>query len=393
MIPLFPARLRELIQRVILQIGTPTPLRFLFFYGAMAGLALWRGSRQDYGAYELQWGLVLAGKDPWTGHTEEWYRNAYGPVFNLLALPYWVHPLLPKLMFVAVWVGTAYFLLRRLAQTSVLPLFGAILLLVLNPFFIIETTELGHFDILVAAAFVFCLVFYQKRGGMNDLLAAIFFSIAVGLKFYPLVTLPFLWCGVSGMRHRFAILSALGIALIFFIGEVVWGPSVWAPLTFATAREVRHLSIFFSLDWLLSRLSLPPLPSWVWKLSLVIAGGILFLLHLRKRLPPEPACLTAFLVTFLFYAAGHHQFQIILFYLVVYWASNAAEITEATRQSFRPWIHYLIFLSIYILVYMLTFSFGSNYGWLGVLVPLPAFWLASRAVLQTLRTVPSIDAH
>jgi Glycosyltransferase family 87 len=389
-IQIFARRLFALIDRALVFIGQPRFLNFLIFYLAAAGLAIIRGSRQDYGAYELQWRLILDGKDPWTAHTEEWYRNAYGPLFNCLALPYSLHPLLPKLLFVLVWLGTAFFLLRRVKTgSSLLSFSAAVALLLANPFFIVETTELGHFDILVASSFLFCLVFYRRESGMKgDLLAAIFFVIAVGLKFYPIVTLPFLCLGRT-VRLRFTALCILEIIALFGVGWMIWGPSVLAPLLFATAREARHLSIFFSLDWLLAHLSLSPLPSWVWKVLLLVSGGGLFVLHWRKRFAPEPACLMALLVTFLFYSAGHHQFQIILFCLFGDWISNVRTISPALQRCVRTWEHYLIFICVYILLYMLTISFGGNYGWLAALMPLPAFWLGIRTLVTTIK-LPSI---
>lgn len=73
------------------------------------------GARHDYVRYMTHWELVLSGQDPWST------SNAYGPAYNLLAIPFVIHPLLPKVIFVSTWQLGSWYLLRRIVDRGVSP--------------------------------------------------------------------------------------------------------------------------------------------------------------------------------------------------------------------------------------------------------------------------------
>src|SRR5262249_43310557 len=64
------------------------------FSAAFLALTVLSGSRGDYEGYLHEWMAVLGGYDPWESDARvgTWV-NAYGPLFNMLALLVWVNPL------------------------------------------------------------------------------------------------------------------------------------------------------------------------------------------------------------------------------------------------------------------------------------------------------------
>jgi len=252
--------------------------------------------------------------------------------------------MLPKLLFIGVWFAAAITLIRDLSPGRVRE---GVLFLLLSLFFLVEQIGFGHFDILVAAAMLFGLRAYMKD---RDVRAAGFFATAITLKFYPLVTLPFLAFDQRGrVRYRFLGLTFFFVALIFAIAWLIWGNSIWDPFTFAAGREARQLSIFKFLsadDSVLKKLGVD-IPLSLWKPTLLLAGGFTFFCHLKRRLRPEQACLAALMITFLIYPAGHHQFQAVLFFLVF-----------VSAEPLHPaWRRYLQFLGIYTLLFGITDGF------------------------------------
>jgi hypothetical protein len=370
--------------------------KLLLWFTFLCALALLAGAIQDYHAYQTQWQLILDGKNPWLDFTQINNKNAYGPAFNALVVFYWVHPMLPKLLFIAVWAIAAITLIRDISFKSGADTRDSVLYLLLSLFFLVEQIGFGHFDILVAAAMFFCLRSYTKG---HDGRAAGFFSVAITLKFYPLVTLPFLAFDHSRgqspnqspqrrFRWRFVLLTFFFIALIFSIAWLIWGNSIWDPFTFAAGREARQLSLFKFLsadDSILKKIGLN-IPLSLWKPTLLLAGGFTFLWHLKKRLTPQQACLAALMITFLIYPAGHHQFQAVLFFLVFF-------VSENSSAALHPaWRRYLQFLGVYTLLFGITdgfLRFGLSWSY-NVITPV-VFILGIQAWCASLELGPRTE--
>ena len=76
--------------------------------------ALYRGGIQDYYFFIQMWREVQFGHDPWFyayGAFGKYPMNAYGPLFNIFALPAWLNPLFPKLLFAAAYLAFANWLI------------------------------------------------------------------------------------------------------------------------------------------------------------------------------------------------------------------------------------------------------------------------------------------
>ncbi len=127
----------------------------------------------------------MAGDDPWvTG-------NAYGPAYNLIAVAYSLHTLLPKLIFAFAWIAGSWHLVRELARLYIgVPwqIFWLVAL-PLNPLFWVQVLGYGSVDGLIASI---CLLAIASHQSSRYSIAGSVLALAVLLKFYPIVIVPFL---------------------------------------------------------------------------------------------------------------------------------------------------------------------------------------------------------
>src|SRR5262249_50877411 len=89
------------------------------FSAAFLALTVLSGSRGDYEGYLHEWMAVLGGYDPWESDARvgTWV-NAYGPLFNMLALLVWVNPLANKLLFAFSYLVFVIWLIKDFAPPA-----------------------------------------------------------------------------------------------------------------------------------------------------------------------------------------------------------------------------------------------------------------------------------
>ena len=123
--------------------------------GCISTIAILTGFRHDYIAYIQQWSVILQGDDPWNP-VQKIPTNAYGPLFNVLALFYAIHPLAPKLLFCISSLGASTWLIKILGKRyrkEPLIMLAGLLFLFINPFLLLTIAEQGLFDILPAVSY------------------------------------------------------------------------------------------------------------------------------------------------------------------------------------------------------------------------------------------------
>ena len=361
------------------------PRSLLVAGGVAALLVACRASiRQDYRAYTRQWARILSGADPWLTENGELTGNAYGPVHNLLAWPYGLHPVLPRVIFTCVYLAIFAWFWRRFGTSperrrSLAVVFAA------NGLFWISIADYGHNDILCAALALAAVVAVESRRPST---AGAMLALGVLTKLYPAVLAPLILFDERKPRWRFltgfAALLAAGAGLAWW----AWGGSLLAPVLYAGERGSSLLSIFYYLRASRSPLRWLGLGEGVDSLSgplVLVALALVFVFHVRERLTAAFSSSLAFCVLFAFYKVGHFQFYIAPFLLLSYWYYSEAWPAGAQRGPLWPaLVAYFVWFSAMPLAFRQLGHFKGE--WLAVRewIGLPSFliqaWLIGSLV-------------
>jgi hypothetical protein len=353
------------------------------------------GPRQDYVAFLEIWATIRAGGDPWWVHQRWGYPlHAYGPFFNLLALPAGWNEMVPKLLFALAYCLFAVGLVKRNrdgSEAKALPAVG-LLAWVFSPFGWVEVTYFGHFDVLAAIACVIAVHAFLRG---REVVAGTSLAVGFLLKLIPVVILPFLAIDLPGRRIRVRLLAAalVPIVLGYVISFLIWGAAVFRPFRFGSARGSTLMSIFrflrggaSPLRWWLSSSGLD-----AWSLPcLAIAGLAVFLTCQWRRTEPATSALAAVLVTLLFYQVGFIQYHMIVFLLSAYWlARHAHGLMRPRRRGLVLSIGtYFAWLTLFDLFYAAAGGIihdEGRWGWVADWVGLPSFLLGGFLLFELLR--------
>ncbi|KOP22560.1 hypothetical protein AMR41_30855 [Hapalosiphon sp. MRB220] len=315
------------VRRLISIITTPTigtaGLILLFIF--IASLAILTGFRHDYVAFTSQWSAILKGADPWNLE-ESIPVNAYGPLFNILALFFAIHPLAPKLLFCLAWLGVSVYLIKILSRRyreEPLVMLAGIFYVFINPFFWLTIAEYGLFDILPSIGCLIAIALSTKR---RFYLSGLVLGIGVLFKYYPIVLLPLLM--IDGRKLRFSpALSCIGTIISgLLISVAVWGMSTFSPILFASERESKVLSIFMFLRGKASPLRLftdqPNLDAYSTYAMVLFVTLVFFLVWITK-VEISLAAIIGILTALTFYKVGHSQFYTSIFLMVPFWYATS----------------------------------------------------------------------
>lgn len=296
-----------------------------------------------YSDYLAEWHEVLAGHDPWRPHPGV-PLNAYGPLFNVVALLAWLDPIAPKLLFAASYIAfVAWLVVWRTADRTVRQRQAVLALCLLNPFPWIEIAHFGFFDVLVGIACA-AAIHATRRG--DDRLSGALVGLGVLVKFLPIVILPVLAC--AGRRLRFDLIG--GAAVVALAGMTaslaMWGPSTLDPLRFAASRSP-VMSIYDLLGspdsplWLGLRFDLGQLEK-----PLILGSEAMLLAWCwRRKAGPAVSALLAVLVILLFYRSGYNNYQMMPFCLLAYAFAAATDEFRMTRGLLLALCAYLAALA------------------------------------------------
>jgi hypothetical protein len=282
--------------------------------------------RQDYYFYLHMWYQVRDWEDPWflvSGQNGLAPLNAYGPLFNPLAVLAWLNPVAPRLLFSYAYILFAIGMTHGFAAGR--PPSGmrtlALLVLFWNPFPWVEVAFYGHFDLLIGLT---CLgtVLALARGW--DIRAGLCLAGGVLLKYLPIVLLPFLAMDRDRgrLRTRFLAVSVAAIAAGLAQGWLIWGSSMFLPMKLAATRPATTFSIFRFLNGPYS-----PLPRIGISMNFLELATPVLLAALaitwwwcRDRKPDvETTAVVVVLVLLIFYRVGYPQYQMVLFVLAAAW--------------------------------------------------------------------------
>jgi hypothetical protein len=288
-------------------------------------LTILTGVQSDYEQKLAVWMDVLAGRDPWLNLSASSF-NSYGPLFNVLAPLVWISPLANKLLFAfsyliyVIWLIEDFWLCRRRAALS----WRWVTFWLLFPFPWVEIAYLGFFDSLVALS---CVAAVHARVKGKDGVSGISLALGILLKYMPVVILPFLALDERRFRVRLFISCIACVVVGLLASFLIWGPSTFTPLIFAATRPPLWSlyplleSTYSPLQWFWDS----PNVEWLEKPLLLTAGTVLLVWYMGRRPEPALAATLAILVTLLFYRVGINNYQIVLFYLISYWAVSEWE--------------------------------------------------------------------
>ncbi|PPE81412.1 hypothetical protein C3941_01465 [Kaistia algarum] len=315
----------------------------------MAALAVMAGVQHDYVYYLAQWQLVLAGADAWSTD------NAYGPLHTSLAILLPLGTLAPKLFMVGAMLAANTALAVRLLAIRPQPdawLHYAIVILA-NVAVISLAVIYGLNDGLVAALIV-AAVLLRFSGALAW--AGAMLGLAVLLKFYPLLLIPFF--ALDGRRFSFRLtIAALATVAIGLVAAcAVFGDDWLAAVRFGAGREPKLLSVLAALA------SAPALVGGAGSLDWLIRHNAAFVLATAalclaitwwRRIAWLDASVLALLAVLLVYKVGHPQFFLPWLFLVV--ALPLVGTISADRLARLCW-PFVLFLGLF----QWGYAFGTD---------------------------------
>ncbi len=365
----------------------------LLFFSALLTLAgflvLSLDNIQDYAEYCKHWKLILSGVDPWVLPDGKNVGNTYGPLYALFAPLYGIHPKLPRMVFVFSYFVVFYFLAQmvigRYKQKGMESIF--FMLVLLSPLFYFDVIIFTHFDIIVAAFVFFAFICFKKN---RMILAGVFIAIAVCLKYYPIVFVPFLFFNSNKRNVKFLVVFTVICFIVFGITYLKWGTSFVDILLYASKRESKVFSIFryfrgrdFFLKPITGEINLDRYSTPVLALT-----GLLFFVAfiIKKNKNILIDSISAFAIVLMFYKVGHLQFHLVFILLYVYaminsmftmrvnivfmvyvswlsWGYTAFWFLNSFKgpySKYRDWVGLPTFLVLLLLFYLLNFSKNSD---------------------------------
>ena len=273
-----------------------------------AAFAFYRESTYDYPAYLIQWDLILDGGDPWLGSLQA--RNAYGPVHVLLAPFVAVHPLLPKVLMLTVFLVVNMMLAWRVAirSNSGWRVILYLLFVPLNGCIIIWGLAYGSNDILVAGFVGLALL---TRLDDRMVWTGVLLGLAVLLKLYPAVLVILFSIDRRSISFRLLFSSAVTVVLGLFIPFLVWGGNSLNWLLFASERGNSQLSLWNQIinePWLSGLHGLAFFIIDINTVLLALAFGLWLVVVWIRRIPWLPASIFGLFLVLFLYKVGHGQF-------------------------------------------------------------------------------------
>ena len=330
-------------------------LAFAALLGAVTYVSVETEAVQDYVAYKLMWEWVLAGKIPWLQtHVLTPQFNMYPPLFQALALPFKLHPYLPKVMISWAWVFSAGWLVRFHARSpSATPLALAAMasFLFLSPYFWLESSVFGHFDVLIGVCMLGAVHSFRER---REAHAGLWLAVGTLVKTFPVILFPLFLLNGRRIHWRFAGTFAACMAVGYGVAYFVWGWEVFLPFRMMGQTE-SILSIYSSMQNVFG-VHLEQLSAWF---ILAILMSV-YVAHWIWRIELSTAVLLASLGLLIFFRTGGIQYQSALFLVVPHWIITQPGGIPRSRSAVIATWAYLGWFSVFDLIFYLTRGFSEG---------------------------------
>jgi hypothetical protein len=209
----------------------------------------------------------------------------------------------------------------------------------------------GLNDTLAASLVSFALL---ARVRERDVAAGVLLGLAVLLKYYPAVLVPWFALEQGRLRWRLPVAAGVTVGLGLAAAAGVWGSSLLTAFTYGAAREPKLLSVLAALqakpELVGGRDVLDVLIRFN-SVSVVFVVVLSFAFGLRLRLHFLEASVLGLLATLLTFKVGHPQFY--LPWLCMVAALPLARRASADRLLWTV-LPYVVFLSL--------FQYGYTWG-------------------------------
>jgi hypothetical protein len=320
----------------------------------------------DYDAYVDQWRRMLDGTNPWVDVSRA-SGNSYGPVHTILAPLVRISPLAPKFVMNLSLIAAFGVLFLRILKCcaedrDALKLFvlagpGNILMLLMG-------LPYGNNDGWTASFVLFAVI---ARADRRFILAGTLLGIAGGLKFFPLLLVPFFMMDGEKFRFRLGLAAAATFAAIMAAAVFYWGSAVLDPLLFASDRAPKILSIIPALSshpWLIGGPESVAILIDYNSLFILAALGIVFIACWRMGADWLEASIIGLMTALTAYKVGHQQFYLSWLVLVAALTLIGSQTADRVAKAALP---FALFLSGLQLFYSLTlhlnwrFTFFRDY--------------------------------
>ena len=256
-----------------------------------------------------------------------------------------------------------------------------------NPFPWVEVAIRGHFDILAGLA---CVAAVHARILGRDAFSGISLALGVLLKYIPIMLLPFLMLDRERHRPRLLVSSLATISLGMGASYLVWGPSMFRPLTLAATRFSTMLSIFRYIRGRYSPFQslLGYAPDLDHFAVLILFLGLFRAWNWSRLHRPDPATAAtlALLTTLLLYQNGFPQYQMVLFVVASYWVVQTWDRLRRRKALAVAMGLYFAWLALFDLAYYVIES--DVVAWEDA-VGLPTFLLGFAFLTCLVRSSPS----
>ena len=281
--------------------------------GAMLALSVARDQRHDYVAYLEQWSLVLGGQDPWMT------SNTYGPLHNVIGLTIVLHPLVPKLLIGMALTLVNFLLVSELLRSAppVTSIAAYALFLPLNFLVVSVVFSFGLNDGLVASLVGLAILARLRKWFFA---CGVLLGLAVLLKYYPALLIPFFCLDRRRFSVRTLTASAITVATGFFFATALWGTGFVSALTTGAAREPKLLSVLAALEhtgFSVAYAEVFQILVRVNALMVVAAVVLTFISVYALRLRWIEGAALASLIYLLVYKVGHQQFYLTWIVLLI----------------------------------------------------------------------------
>jgi Glycosyltransferase family 87 len=296
------------------------------------------GVQHDYGYYLMHWDLVREGLNPWT-HNDSFPPNTYGPAYNVLAYLAPIHTLLPKLLMIAAFLAANIFFALKLVRSNP-ELSQTLLYFILVPlnFLVISVVALfGDNDTLVAALVAFAVLARFKN---QLVVAGILLGVAVLLKYYPALLIPFFCLNDRRFNWRIVISAAITTSIGGITAWLIWGSDFLFSLSFGATREATYLSPLFALknhpevapaalvDFLTNNNTA----------FVLILAAITFILTYKLKFTWLEASATGLFVCLVAYKVGHAQYYLAWLVLLVGLVIQGDRRSKNLVYAFLPFV-------------------------------------------------------